>query len=241
MSAKHGWRIALILMVVGILVCLAALAFAGFDFSRLSTGNYETRTVPVSEAFRSITVTGDTERIAFAPSADGTCSVAFRERENEPHTVTVEDGILTIENTSRNAWHFFDFSFFTDHPSITVYLPGTVYQALSVSSDTGDVEIPADFAFDSIQVHVSTGDVRCGASATGKVDIQTSTGSVSLAEMSAGEIRSALIINHCHFCFVSLCYGFESAAPRIRSARRSFSALGIWRFWWMCHTASWPA
>ena len=187
---KRGIMIALVLILVGLVVSGISLASVGFDISRLSTVAYVTNTYGVEASFRSITVIGDTEDLVLMPSQDGTCSIICREREDEPHRVEVTGDTLTIENTGRQKWHFFDFGFWTEGPSITVCLPeGIDIQALNVQMDTGDVKIPADFSFDSMEIKLSTGDVDCRASVTDLLSARTSTGRISLSGLTAGSIR----------------------------------------------------
>ena len=186
---KRGWMLGVLLVIAGVLICGAALAAVGFDFSKLGTGKYAVNTYEASGSFRRIAVLGDTEKIVFALSEDGGSRVVCREKEDEPHTVRVEDGTLTVENTARGKWRLMDFSFWTEGPAVTVYLPEKAYLALTVDAHTGDVEIPADFSFDSLQVTLSTGSVSCRAAAAGDAAIQTGTGRIWLSGLKAGAVR----------------------------------------------------
>lgn len=186
---KRWGRIAVGLVIAGLLLGAGALASVGFDFSRLSTASYTTNTYIVDKPFQSITVIGDTEKIAFVPSEDGVCRVICREEEKAPHTVRIDGDMLTIENTDSRAWHFINFSFFTDPPAVTVCLPGQAYGALSVKASTGNLDIPADFSFDSIQASLTTGDIACRASAKGALALQTSTGRIILSGVQAESVQ----------------------------------------------------
>ena len=185
---KRSMLIAGILIVAGIVIAGTALAAVGFDFSKLSLASYVTNTYAAEGAFRSITVNGDTEDLTFVPAEDGVCRVVCHEREDEPHRVTVADGTLTIEKANGLNWHFFDFGFLKEGPSVTVYLPEKAYQALSIRMDTGDVKLPADFSFDSADIHLSTGDVECAASVAGQLTVRTSTGQIRLSDLAAAGI-----------------------------------------------------
>ena len=186
---KHSVIIALILIIAGLLAAGASLASVGFDLSKLSTETYVTRTIEVNGDFSSITVAGDTEDIVFASSDDGMCRVVCREPEDEPHRAEASDGTLTIESTGRNRWHFFSFGFLAEGPSVTVYLPGKDYNALDVQSDTGDLMLPEDITFDSVNIRLSTGGVDCMASVQGLLSVRTSTGHIVLSGMSANAIQ----------------------------------------------------
>ena len=189
MSRK--WKItAAVLLIAGVIICAVSLATLGFDFKKLNTVKYTTNTYELTESFSNITIDTDTADVIFKLSEDGTCKVECHEDEKEPHHVRAEGDTLRIGKDSKSIWQFltFNFGFWTDTPSVTVYLPETEYKALSVDASTGDVDIPADFSFESIQVKLSTGDVRCKASAAGDITIRTSTGSIRLSDVSAGNV-----------------------------------------------------
>ncbi|MBQ7688790.1 MAG: DUF4097 family beta strand repeat protein [Clostridia bacterium] len=180
---------AAILIVAGSAVFCGSMLKTGWDFSAFGSPYYETDTAAIDEDFNSITISGSTEDIAFLPAGNGKCSVVFYEAEKEEHTATVENGTLSIGRIDTREWYekitFFSF----DTPKITVYLPQTAYDTLSVTGDTGDVSLPKDFSFASIDISVNTGDVRCDASASGLLRIATDTGDICCEELSAGELK----------------------------------------------------
>ncbi len=180
---------ALCLLLAGAALFVGVLAKNDWSFSALGGGEYVTRTVEITGAFRSISIQGDTEEISFLPSEDGSCRVEFTEREKEPHSAVVEDGTLRIEQQETGSWldHISFFSF--KGPKITVRLPETEYAALSVAVDTGKVEIPADFRFETVSVSADTGDVCCSASVAGELQIGTDTGNIRLEGLSAGTLK----------------------------------------------------
>ena len=62
------------------------------------------------------------------------------------------------------------------------------YSSLVIKEDTGDIEIAKDFEFESIDVSLDTGNVKCYASATETIKIAASTGDVYAEGISAGSI-----------------------------------------------------
>ena len=189
MNGKKRWvKIAALLLIAGLALCAAALWAAGFDFNTFSIAEYVTNTYVVDKPFQSLTVLGDTESIALAPSEDGLCRVVCREEKKAPHAVRIDGDMLTVENTGKRPWLFINFGFFADHPSVTVYLPRRDYQALAVKAATGDLQIPADFSFDSIQAALTTGDVFCAATANQAITVQTSTGKIELNGVKARSV-----------------------------------------------------
>ncbi|MBQ7059429.1 MAG: DUF4097 family beta strand repeat protein [Firmicutes bacterium] len=172
-----------IILVVGLVIGLIGFALSGFKFEGLSTTNSVTNTYDVTESFENISIDVDTDDIYFLPSADGKCRVVCQESEKTFHQVSVTDKTLTITIINERSYT----DFFGTKMTVTVYLPGKAYSRLDIHCSTGDVQIPADFTFNSLAVNASTGDVDCKASA-GKIQITLSTGQITLSDISSDEI-----------------------------------------------------
>ena len=109
------------------------------------------------------------------------------EEENAKHSVTVEENTLVIKLVDTRAWHdYIGFRF--GPPKITVYLPETEYNTLTVRESTGNVEIPKDFSFANTDVSLSTGDADFHASVSGSGRIKTSTGNIRVENTSVGSL-----------------------------------------------------
>jgi len=167
--------IAVSLMLVGcILFCvMSALA------------KYETNTYEVDEAFSDISITTDTADIIFALSDDGKCKVECYEEENAKHSVTVENDVLVVR-INRPWYDYIGYNF--GSPKITVYLPKTEYNALSINESTGKVEIPKDYLFENVDISLSTGNVNFCASVSKLVKIEATTGNIRVENISAGAL-----------------------------------------------------
>lgn len=169
------------LIIIGALVCGASFVLMGFDFSSLNTSTYVTRTYDAGTGFKNISVKGDTEKINFVLSDDGSCYVVCKEPEKNKHDVKVSEDCLYIDNITSNV---FFFSFSVESPEMTVYLPNDKYTSLSIDSDTSDVYIPEDFSFGDVNIKLDTGDLVCNASADGYVYVKTDTGKITLQGMT---------------------------------------------------------
>lgn len=187
-SKRKKWVIAaIVLLVIGILVCGTVFVVHGFDLSSLSGGQFETNTVKITEDFRNIVIQADTDQIVFAPSEDGECRVVFYENENRPHQVKMEDQTLTILSEDNREWYgFFDLLFET--PKITIYLPQAEYGDLTVEASTGDIDIPEGFLFENIDIDITTGSAACLSSARDQFSIKASTGDITAGNFSAEDI-----------------------------------------------------
>ena len=180
--------IAAALVTLGLLVSVGALFMIKFDFSSLNTAKLETSTHEISEDFDNITIETDTSDIILLPSTDDKCKVVCYEYQKENHSVSVVDGTLKVIREDTREWydHIGIFSFGSS--SIKIYLPESKYASISIKADTSDINIPNDFRFGSIEAVLSTGDVKCYASASQSLKIKTSTGDITVENVKVGAL-----------------------------------------------------
>lgn len=177
---KKGWiALAAGLLVAGLVLFAAGMTALGWDFSKLGTGKLVTNTHGVSQGFEDIILVTDTADVTFLPAADGKCTVVCREWEKEQHKVFVEDGSLTIRLEDKRAWYE-HIGIRFGSPGITVYLPEGQYGTLNIKTDTGRVEMPADFVFENATVSLDTGHIRWDGAVLQEASFRTDTGDVRL-------------------------------------------------------------
>ncbi len=176
------------------LVTLGAILFAGvmaqydWDFTKLSTVTYVTNTYEVSDEFDKISINVDTTEIEFVPTENESCSIVSFEAEQVKRSATVQNGTLIISTVDTRKWY--------DHicialgsPKMTVYLPQNEYASLIIETDTGDINIPKDFAFDKIEIDGDTSDVSCFTPVANVLDIELSTGDIIIDSITADQIK----------------------------------------------------
>lgn len=152
-----------------------------------SLSDYETNIHKINEEFYNISIKTDTADIAFAPSNDGMCRVACYEEAKISHFVEVKEGTLTVNAVNYKNWYDY-IGVNIDSPKITVYLPEAEYSSLIIEESTGDIEISKDFGFKSIDISLSTGDVKCYANASETIKIAASTGDIYVEGISASSL-----------------------------------------------------
>ena len=189
--SKHTkiWLIiAAALILIGCSILGGVTAMLKWDLTKLSTDKYQTNTHKLNEEINFISVNTDTADIDFVPSENSECSVVCYEQENVKHSVTVKDSTLAIEvNDTRRWYEHIGINFGT--PKITVYIPAGEYSSLTINGSTGDINIPDNFGFKTVDITVSTGDVKCFACATEAIKISSSTGDIFLKDLSAGSLE----------------------------------------------------
>jgi len=179
--------IAAVFIILGSLLFVVVMSVNHWDFSKLATVKHVSNEYDITDSFSSIEISIKTADVFLSASDDGTCKVVCFEDEKVRHSVLVRDGVLRIAVNDERKWYE-HIGIGAAMPKISVYLPETVYEALVIKGSTGDIAISENFAFDSIDVQISTGDVDCAASAKDFVKIDVTTGDIRLRELSAGSL-----------------------------------------------------
>ena len=183
-SAKIWLMTAGLLMTLGTAMVVSTACSVNGDFTQLGIVKYERNTYEMREEFHNISLNSDTADIRFILSENDTCKVVCDEQEKVKYSVSVEEGTLNIKMMDKREWFDYIGIFFGEHV-VNVYLPKTEYGALVIEESTGNIEIPGDFQFESMDISVSTGDVKSSASASGNVKIKASTGDIHVENITA--------------------------------------------------------
>ena len=185
---KPLFIIAGILLLIGSALCISSYFInGGFSEEKI----FETKTVTVEGEISSISIDAETADISILPSNDKTCKVQLFEKKKLPHTVSVENGTLTVTKAEKKWYDYINFFNFKT-PKITVYLPAAEYQKLSIKGSTGDIDISKDLLFDTMDIKLSTGDVEICGSATNMIKVHASTGDITLKGVRANKIDITL-------------------------------------------------
>ena len=191
-SAKKWLIAAASLVMIGAIMFAAAMTVCHWDFSSLSTDHFETNTYEISEEFGNIKLDTETADILFAASSDNTCRVVCYEEGNMKHSVSVQDGTLTVSVVDDREWYE-HIGINLHSPKVTVYLPKTEYASLVIKGSTGDVEIADEIKFDSAQISLSTGDIRVNNISAGTLDLSASTGDIVISDVSCiGDMKASV-------------------------------------------------
>lgn len=182
-SAKKWLIAAASLVTIGVIMFAAVMTAYHWDFSRLSTDQYETNTYKISEEFSNIKLNTDTADILFDVSDDNTCRVVCYEENKMKHSVSVQDGTLTISAADDREWYE-HIGLGVHSPKVSVYLPKTEYASIIIKASTGDIEIPNEIKVDSAVISLSTGDIRVNNMSVGTLDLSSSTGEIIVSNVT---------------------------------------------------------
>lgn len=183
------------LITLGLITFATVMTVYNWDFYQLSTVKFETNTYKLNNDFSKISINTATADILFAPSGDHTCKVVCYEPEKMKHSVDVQNDTLIISEVDDRDWYEY-IGISIGSPKITVYLPKTQYDSVTIKADTGNIEIPNIFVFESIDISASTGNIKCTTSSSGFIKIKTSTGNISLQSIYAMELDLSVSTGH---------------------------------------------
>lgn len=211
MSKTFRWIIgATVLVVTGLIIFIVALCISGWDFSKISMVTYENNVYEIEEDFNDISLKTSTADIVFASSSDEKIKVVCYEQQKAKHSVSVKNGTLEINEINQKAWYDY-ISFDFRSPKITVCLPKDKYNALTIKDSTGDIEISKELTLKSVDISLTTGDVKCYASVTDFIKITMTTGDVTLQNATAGEITVSVTTGNVNISSVT-CMGSVSVS-----------------------------
>lgn len=174
-------------ILIGCIIFVCVMSALKWDFTKLSTVECETNVNEIDENFSDISIFTETANVVFAQSENEKCKVERYEDVKAKHSVTVENGALVIKIDNQKSWY--DYIGFNFAPqTITVYLPKTQYNKLSINGVTGNVKIAKEYSFESAEISLTTGNVDFSASVSKEVKIKTTTGNVTATDNAVGSI-----------------------------------------------------
>lgn len=186
------------LIVAGLVIGAAGLFAVNFDFSKLTLARLTANIHSVDTDFTKISIDTAISDVRLELSKDGSCQVVCMEEINYTHQVSVEHNTLTITTVDNRMWYEKIGVNLGDFHSVTVRLPKEVYEDLTVTCRTADVEIPKDFNFGWADITTTTGDIKWQGSMVNNLMLSVSTGDIFVddtgcqtltAQTGTGDIR----------------------------------------------------
>lgn len=178
-------KIALILVVVGLLLCAAAAIGSGFDLDLFSFGEVRTLCTREYDAsmVRGVSLTFDVDSITVAPSEDGNVHLSWYSRNPQKDELSVADGVLSLKAARKSL-----ISLNIRNYDAVLSLPADFDGELRVSTSTGSISV-SDLKPNRLALEATTGSIRLSnLNVAGAIDTESSTGSVYMTNVSAAEI-----------------------------------------------------
>ena len=184
-KTKLWLSVASFLMFIGLIIICVVMFINGWDFTKLSTVNYETITYEINDDFLNISIDTDVAELKIIQSEDDKCSVVCHKIEKVKYDVLVVNGHLSIKSTDERKWYDY-INIFSDDLEVIIYLPNDEYQMLNINTHTGDVEIKK-IIFETVNINISTGDVKISNVTTRSLSIKGSTGDIILCNLDVSD------------------------------------------------------
>ena len=184
------YTIATIFAAVGLVMFVVVMSINKWEFTKLSTVEYENNLHELTEDFSNIKIDTDTADIVFEKSEDDTCRVECYEDANCRHEVKVEDGTLVISVDDQRKWYHYVSLSFQGGTKIKVYLPKSEYDKLDINAGIGDVRIDC-MTFNDMEIELSTGDIVIDSvECVNDIKVKISTGDVFLTDVTCSNLNS---------------------------------------------------
>ena len=182
----HGWerkmvRIGALLLIIGAVLCVGALAVNGFSFDGLEGVSYEEVTYAPEGEFDRVDVSAVDAEIHIQPAQDGVCRVVCDEREDARYSVEVQDGALTVRSgvNWRAGIHFN-----LKTPLLMIELPEKTYAELKLHSVSGDVDVMG-LRIDALTIDATSGEISLEKLTLGSLDVESVSGDIELTDSAA--------------------------------------------------------
>ena len=176
-------------MLSGLLVIILAVVFALTACSvYVFGGGMEVKKTDITDSFEKINISVDTADVNFVLTNDDSCRVEAYDRKKIRYDVSVENCTLNVNTVDERRWFERIFSF--GGASLTLYLPKSEYDSLTINADTGDIMIK-DITCGSIEIEVSTGATVLRGVTAGNIDMECNTGDTELSDVVCENLSSA--------------------------------------------------
>lgn len=182
----HNWekrmmRMGLMLLLIGAMLSVGALAVNGFSFDGLEGISYEVVTYVPEGEFDRLDVSAVDAEIHIQPAQDGVCRVVCDEREDAQYSVEVQNGVLTVycEDNWRTGIHIN-----LKTPLLMIELPEKEYVEMKIHSVSGDVNVTG-LRIDALAIDATSGEIELEKLELGSLDVETVSGDVDLQDSVA--------------------------------------------------------
>lgn len=180
----------LIVLTAALVLFIAGMSAANWDFSKLSTVQYSVLTFEqTDESIRSIDVRYQNADIAVKISPDAEkIAVKYPVRTDADGkqtavTLKTEDGTLYIAESDDNfqpvSW------FFGSIPPVEIVLPAAEYSSLHLQTDTGDIRVTDVTAAQDIILQTDIGDIELTGGNAANIAATADTGDIRLSDVTA--------------------------------------------------------
>lgn len=183
---RKRMKIALVVLIVGIVALLGGFAAADFDLTNLTAGGNMTERQYEAEGDVTELVVRDLNAdIVVTPSKDGKARLTCWENEDFTYEISEENGVLRVEKHDARQGFNLWFGVY-QNGALQIELPAGV--TVDVSTDSGAVRLEGDAqgeSFPTVTIVTDNGHIAVQDVSAGAVSLSTSNDSVTVENVNA--------------------------------------------------------
>ncbi len=167
--------------LIGAGVIISGIAVAANGAKLFHRPDASLNTISIEKDFENIDIDSVECDVKFIKSENDECKIESIDEKSIVTEAEVRDNTLYINRVDKRKWYegigvYFGYR----TPRITVFLPETEYEKLSILSASGDTSISSDFSFESANVRSSSGDIEFLADVLKNAEIKSTSGDISV-------------------------------------------------------------
>ena len=191
---KKGTKISLIvagiLLVLGLILCAIVIGTGDLENLKADDG-MEMKSTTIQQEFRTIRVHTAEADIRLMRAEDGVCRVEYPVDKYSNYIISTENGVLMVQYETNRKWYdWISFGLAFKKREVRVYLPSEQYDALLLTSASGDIAVDLGVEYVSAKVTSVSGDIAFHANVKADCDLQSTSGDVLLHNVrSTGNVE----------------------------------------------------
>lgn len=174
--------ISVLLIVLGLVISVGALALTQFNFDEL-TGRVS-KTYDIEGEFDNIECDLGVANINILLSNDNKNSALCLETDRSQFEFEVVNNTLKVKEIYKKVWIGI-----STQADVTLFLSKDIYNKLIINGSTGEVSISDAFKFKNCDIDISTGDIEFMAQVEENLNIKLSTGDTSIYKVNTTNLN----------------------------------------------------
>ena len=179
--------ISAILIILGLIICIAALASCGFDLGKSEKQTTEEFTIPKNIVNVDINTKGINSDVIIKKGTAENASLTLTHSEKIKLSYSVSDSVLKIESENNMRWY--DHIFNHAKTRITLTLPEQDYENFTFNGTSGDISI-SDLNLKSLSIDNTSGDLTLkNLIVTENATVKTTSGDAEIDDIVAKSLE----------------------------------------------------
>ncbi len=186
-----------VFIIIAICCIVAGSIAASFAAAALLNGGEgvrteisEKKTVNITEPFQNIKINEIIHDVEVLPSADGSCRVEYYDIDKFFHSISVDNGTLSISYSDQRKWFDFFGMSLSGNLVLRLYLPEESYRSLKIKGLSSDINVSPDFNFGEAEIECGSGSLKFSGCVEGSLSADSTSGDIYLENLSCGELSA---------------------------------------------------